>query len=141
MCQFDAFTLRSIAQITQALGKKMYKVEIYKTIWADELPEEGGIVKDLKYLSIPYPEFAAFKYVLNLPFVPYVGLSIIDEQENYQFRSGTINNVTWFADQNMFGCWVKDGFPYRSGGYDYDFDYLVERCNKEGWQLIEAEEI
>ena len=37
----------------------------------------------------------------------------------------------------MFACWVKDDFPHSHGGYDYDFDYLVEHNKKQGWELIE----
>ena len=58
----------------------MYKVEIYKSVWAGELPGEGGAAAQMKNLHAPYPKQAGFKYIIELAFPPYIGLSVIDEK-------------------------------------------------------------
>jgi hypothetical protein len=116
----------------------MYRVEIYKTIWAGEVPDEtrGGCSK-LKYVPPPNPECVSFKYSLDLPFAPFIGLFIIHDIDEYNFRSGEIKQVTWFHHDELFACFVDDEHPYTFKGYDYKFEWLVEHAGKGGWKRID----
>lgn len=114
----------------------MFKVKIFKTIWAGDLPSEGGVFADLKYLSQEYPDFVPLEYSLELPFAPYTGISINDDKKGQCFRSGEIQKVTWFNHDNIFGCWVEDAQPYSARGYDYSYEWLVDRALKDGWVIV-----
>jgi len=72
----------------------MFKVSIFKTIWSGDLPSEEGVLADLKHLSQKYPDCVPLEYSLELPFAPYPGLSINDDQKGQYFRSGEIKKVT-----------------------------------------------
>ena len=113
----------------------MYTTTIFKTVWTGDLPNEGSVFEQLKYLSEQYPDCVSLQYQLELPFAPYPGLSITDEADNFYFRSGKIVEVTRFNEKKEFGCWVEDEKPHGSRGYDYSYEWLVNHALKEGWKL------
>lgn len=116
----------------------MHRVEIYKTIWAGDVPSESeGIASKLKYVSMPYPDRVSFKYSLQLSFVPFVGLSIIDDTDSYNFRSGNINKIIWFHHEKLFACYVDDERPYSSRGYEYSYEWLLNDAQSSGWKKID----
>lgn len=115
----------------------MFKVSIFKTIWAGDLPSDEGFVADLKHLTQEYPDCVPLEYSLELPFAPYPGLSINDDKDGQCFRSGEIQKVTWFNHDNVFGCWVEDSQPYSARGYGYSYEWLVDRALKDGWKIAE----
>ncbi len=111
----------------------MFKVTIFRTIWAGDIPNETGVFENLKYLSEEYPDCIPLEYTLELPFAPSPGLSINDDSDGHCFRSGEIKKVTWFNHEGIFGCWVEDSHPYSARGHDYSYEWLVDRAHKDGW--------
>lgn len=113
----------------------MFKVTVFKIIWAGDLPSKEGAFENLKYLSEEYPECVPLEYTLELPFPPYSGLSINNDRSDHNFRSGEIKRVTWFNSEQLFGCWVEDAQPYSARGYDYSYEWLIDRALKDGWVI------
>ena len=113
----------------------MFKVTIFKTIWAGDLPSDEGAFTDLKFISEEYPDCVPLEYTLELAFAPYAGLSINNDPGDHNFRSGEINKVTWFNQERLFGCWVDDAKPYSARGCDYSYEWLIDSALKDGWVI------
>lgn len=114
----------------------MYKVTIFKTIFAGDVSNDSGAFEHLKYLAREYPESVGLQADLTLPFPPYIGLSINAESNGKYLRSGPIRSVTWFQEEEKFCCWVEDEKPYVSLGYDYTYEYLVNAALGAGWVIV-----
>lgn len=110
----------------------MFITKIYKTIWAEDPPERGSFSDDIGFI----PEHLRVGYALKLPFAPYVGLRITDQNENSHFQSGEIIEVTWNNQEKAFICLVEDEAPFVVDGASYEFDWLIDEAMADGWKKL-----
>lgn len=76
---------------------------------------------------------------IKLPFPPYVGLSLgVDG-----WICGELQSVHWTGDTsggpNYFTCRVNGERPFRSDGYEFDFEYLYNQALESGWLPYDRE--
>lgn len=93
----------------------MYTVVLTVSLWKDEERQQHG---------------KAFFRSIELPFAPFVGLSI----ETSQFSSRRVTHVIWRDDEKYFLCGVEDRAAIRSGESGTTYEDLFEFLeSEEGW--------
>ena len=110
----------------------MFITKIYKTIWAEDPPEQGSFSDDVGF----YPEHLRVGYALKLPFAPYVGLRISDHTDKAKFESGDLIDVTWNHHEKAFICLAGDEAPFISVGMSYEYDWLIDEAMRDGWKKL-----
>ena len=110
-------------------GNNMFKVIVVKYVWDSDEIETSK-------------KHALFHREISLPFPPFIGLELIDEDDNFFWQSGSILKVTWWNNHKggqRFVCSVKDDFPYWRDGCDFSFDWFVKERLESGWTLIKID--
>lgn len=95
----------------------MYKVLLTKNVWNGRSPETSSTL-------------AVLSTEIELPFVPFVGLSLqLLQQRNWKLRT-----VMWDVTEQLFHCDTDDQFIDLLN-IDDDFDNRLEHLVEAGWKL------
>ena len=125
----------------------MYKVTLCKWLMDGE-PVDIKTAKMENYLrnnpefnpDIEYHHRTLVTREIALPFVPFVGLNVFGTYNDNNLISSEIIDISWAGDDQMFVCYVKNEFPYKSWNYEYDHDYFLDAATKHGWEVAQENE-
>ena len=121
----------------------MYKIIFYKDILDGELVDIktailGNYLRNNPDFD-PDNEFhhrTSIERKIELPFPPFIGLTVIGDFVGHHLNTGKIIEVNWHNDDQCFVCFLKNEFPLKSNGYVYDHDYYLNRALETGWTCI-----
>lgn len=96
----------------------MFKVEVRKEIYRDTDKTDF---------------FELLIRKVELPFPPYVGLSIVDGR----FHSGEILSVEWCVDKNVFRVMTSDEVPWQTTDLDLMTAEMIAKhlIKRGGWSI------
>ena len=104
----------------------MAKVNIAYDIYFKGVDEIGSPNDDPEKL-------ATASIVIELPFPPYPGLDIYDQERN--IVTGPLTSVCWFTDKKYFVCRVKNQSAYSDEYSNFSFEELVQDAFDDGWEV------
>ncbi|QYJ75024.1 hypothetical protein [Shewanella sp. FJAT-52076] len=67
---------------------------------------------------------------LTLPFVPFVGLQLVEPSGN----SEPVISVAWSDETRTFHCHIDAIQAQMPQGCELDLDYLIESARENGWE-------
>jgi len=123
----------------------MYKVNFYKYILDGELLDIktatlGNYLRNNPDFDpeVEFDQRSCVERQIELPFAPYIGLTVTGEFDDHHLNTGAITEVTWDNDNQCFACFLKSEFPLKSWNYEYDHDYYLNSALQHGWNCIET---
>jgi hypothetical protein len=67
---------------------------------------------------------------LSLPFVPFVGLRLVEPSGN----SEPVVSVAWSDESQSFHCHIDAIQAQMPSGCELDLDYMIESARDNGWE-------
>ena len=113
----------------------MFRTRVTMSIWThEESVVRAGLSEKAVVLGVsegsPQPEVALLHRLLDLPFPPFPGLSLVENE----WSCHPLQAVSWSQGEQCFSCKVEDEYPRFAFDSFLSFDDLLRMSLEAGWE-------
>jgi hypothetical protein len=113
----------------------LFRTRVTMSIWThEESVVREAFSEKAAILGLPEgslrPQVALLDRLLDLPFPPFPGLSLVEDEWSCHPRQ----TVTWSQGEQCFSCRVEDEYPRFAFDSYLSFDDLLRMSLEAGWE-------